>query len=52
MYDHAAGKLTLYNLRQGVNGSLEVYKCIEIAKDMTYIVFVSGMRVRNARAKL
>lgn len=47
MYDHTTGKLTLYNLRQGVKGSLEVYKYIEVAGDMTYNVFVSGMKVGN-----
>lgn len=28
---------------------MEVYKCIEIAGDMTYSVCVSGMRVRSTR---
>ena len=45
MYDHATESLTVYNFRQGVNGNLEIYKCVEVTKTMTYNVFVAGKKV-------
>ena len=45
MYDDTFGKLTLYNLRPGINGSLEVFKSIEITRDFKYSVYVVGLRL-------
>lgn len=45
MYDDKSEKLTLYTLRPGVNGSLEIFKSIEISCDMKYTVYIAGLRV-------
>ena len=45
VYDDTFRKLTLYNLRPRVNGSLEVFKSVEITGDLKYSVYVAGLRV-------
>lgn len=45
VYDDKFGKLTFYNLRPGVSGSLEVFKSVEITCDLKYTVYVVGSKV-------
>lgn len=47
VYDPTSDKLTLFCLRPGVD-SVEVFKSIEVGKDLKYTVFLAGSRVNTA----